>query len=96
MYEAFMMWAEAVRQVGDPTDYDAIVQWMEDNSYQAMPGMRVLEFDERHTTSEQNHPITHVQVQNGEWHMLFHKVFGDPYVDYQGKSYEFQVPPWIK
>ena len=95
-YEYFMMWAEAVRQVGDPTDYAAIVEWLKTNTFQAMPGMRVVDFDERNSTSELDWPMTYVQVQNGEWFTLSHDVYGDPYVDYQGKSYEFLVPRWIE
>lgn len=95
-YDITMMWAEAVRQVGDPSDYDAIVQWLQNNTFQAMPGFRVIDYDERNTAPEQNHPLAQAQVQDGEWFTLSHNVYGDPYVDYQGKSYEFQVPSWIE
>ncbi len=95
MYNSFMMWAEAVREIGDPTEYDAIVDWLENTPYASVPGMRELEFDERHVTPHTKHQLVYVQVQDGEWYTLFHDVYGDPYVDYQGKSYEFQIPPWL-
>ena len=96
MYNSFMMWAEAVRQVGDPTDYDAVVSWLQNNSFESMPGMRVIDFDERQVPTHAEWPVVYVQIQNGEWFTLSHKVYGDPYVDYQGNSYEFQIPPWIE
>jgi len=95
MYNSFMMWAEAVQQVGDPTEYDAIVEWLENNTFQSMPGMRTLDFDERHCTPMSQHHAVSAQIQGGQYYTLSHHVFGDPYVDYQGNSCSFQIPPWI-
>lgn len=95
-YTSTMMWAEAVRQVGDPTNYDAIIQWIKDTPYQAMPGMRVYDFVEPNILLEEQHQQGCAQVQDGQFYVLYHIVYGDPYVDYQGKSYSFQVPPWME
>ena len=97
MYESFMMWAEAVRQVGDPTEYDDIVDWIENNKFQAMPGFRTLNLsvENRHTTPHAEFAGVWAQVQGGEFKTLYHHVYGNPYVDYEGNSYEFQIPSWI-
>lgn len=96
MYNSFMMWAEAVRQVGDPTDYDAIVQWLKDTPFQSMPGMRTINFDERNVVPFEEFADVWAQVQGGEFKTLYHHVYGNPYVDYEGKSYEFLIPRWIE
>ncbi len=96
MYNSFMMWAEAVRQVGDPAEHDAIVSWLENNTFQAMPGFRTLDFNERHVTPHSKVQLVEVQVQGGKRYTLYHDVFGDPYVDYQGNSYDFMTPWWIE
>ena len=97
MYNSFMMWAEAVRQVGDPADHDAVVAWLETNVFQSMPGMRVINFGERHVTPHAEFAGVYVQIQDGgQWNCLYHNVYGNPYVDYQGNSYEFQIPSWIE
>ena len=104
-YTEVMMWAEAVRQVGDPSDHEAIVQWIKDTPYQAMPGMRTFDFVEPNILLEADYQLSEAQVQNGQFYTLLHKKFGEPidgnpyfkkYVDYQDKSYEFQIPPWIE
>lgn len=97
MYNSTMMWAEAVRQVGDPTEYDAIVDWIENNKFQAMPGFRTLNLsvENRHVTPHAEFAGVYVQVQGGEFYTLYHNVYGDPYVDYEGNSYDFQIPWWI-
>jgi hypothetical protein len=69
---------------------------MENNTFQSMPGMRTLDFNERHVTPHSKHQLVYVQVQGGEWYTLSHDVYGDPYVDYQGNSYEFQIPSWVE
>jgi len=95
-YTATMMWAEAVRQVGDPADHGAVVQWLKDNPYEVMPGLRAYDFVDPNILLEADWPLPVVQVQNGQYANLYHPVFGSPYVDYQGVSYEFQLPPWIE
>lgn len=96
MYNSFMMWAEAVRQVGDPAEHDAIVQWLKDTPFQSMPGMRTINFDERHVIPYAEFPDVWAQVQGGKFYTLYHKVYGNPYVDYEGNSYEFQIPSWLE
>jgi len=98
MYNSTMFWAEAVRQVGDVEDYDAIVSYMESNTFAAMDGFRVLNMtvENRHVTPHSEWAGVYVQVQDGKRYCLYHNVYGDPYVDYEGNSYDFQIPWWIE
>lgn len=95
-YTATMMWAEAVRKVGDPADHKAVVQWLKDNPYKVMPGLRVYDFVEPNILLEKDYPLPVIQIQNGQYANLYHPAYKNPYVDYQGKVYKFQVPAWIK
>jgi len=96
-YASTMMWAEAVRQVGDPADHVAIVQWMKDTPYRPMPGMRLFDFVEPNILLEKDWmSMPLVQVQDGQYRSVIDVNLGGPYVDYQGKTYPFQVPSWIE
>lgn len=98
MYNVVMHWAAAVEAVGSPTDYHAICDWIANTPFAAIPGFRVLNYDEYHSTDDAEWGNGGVQVQDGKWYVLFDLTtfFSEPYVDYQGKSYEFQVPWWIE
>jgi len=93
-YYSVMVWAEAVRQVGDPTDYDAITEWLSKNSFEGIPGLGAWHFDEDQKIPLTVAPFAWSQFQDDRTSTIY---WGEPgYTDYQGESYEFQVPPWIK
>ena len=89
VYQAVMAWAEAVRNVGDPTDYKAVIKFMRENPYKkAIVG--IMDWREtQYARTGPDYPMHLVQIQNG-------KVV-DLILDYKlipGRN--FEIPSWIK
>ncbi len=94
-YAGVMVWANAVRQVGDVTDYRAISQYIADVPFEAPNGVGVMDFDEdQKLLLTLDWPAIYKQIQGGKLVALY--IGEEKYVDYQGTAYEFQVPPWIE
>ncbi len=95
VYDGVMVWANAVRQVGDVTDYRAISQYIADVPFEAPNGVGVMDFDEDNKLLlTPDWPAIYMQIQGGKLVALY--IGEEKYVDYQGTAYEFQVPPWIE
>jgi branched-chain amino acid transport system substrate-binding protein len=88
-YLGIVMWAEAVRSVGDVTNYDAINDYIANMTYKGVEG-GTWKFDKDHKIPiAPDTPLLTLQVQDGKRVTVY---AGDkPYLDYK-----FQVPPWIK
>lgn len=87
-YDAVMMWAEAVRSVGDVTDYQAISKALEDYSYQGVSG--TYNFDGDHKIPESTSYPQHLfQMQNGNIVTLYTHLSPVP-------GTAFELPPWLE
>jgi ABC-type branched-subunit amino acid transport system substrate-binding protein len=87
-YDNVMLWAEAVRRVGDVEDYRAICKAIEDHPYEGLNG--VYGFDEEHKIPESpSYPQHFLQMQNGsivELYIHLTPVSGTV----------FELPPWLE
>lgn len=90
MYTAVKAWANAVTQVGDPTDFKAVNKYLKENGYEGELGR--IKFDQDNVLRAQDAvPICHYQVQGGELQTIF---ADPPMTPYPGS--QFKVPGWIK
>ena len=89
VYTGVMMWAEAVRSVGEVRDYQAINDYLLNTPYESIAG-RTLKFDEDHKISTKSWPLSHLQIQEGRLVTIYHGS-DNPY-----KDYEFLTPPWMR
>jgi len=87
-YDEVMMWAAAVKAVGDVKDYQAICTYFEGHPYQGITG--VYSFDSDHKVPEsESYPQHFFQMQNGNIVTLYvHKT------PVSGTA--FQLPPWLE
>lgn len=88
-YVGIMIWAEAVKAVGDVTKYAAINEYIANNSFMSLIGKKIR-FNKDHVITIDEWPQSHLQVQNGVRTTIYTKP-GVKYLDYK-----FQTPPWIK
>ena len=88
-YNGIMIWAEAVKAVGDVTNYPAINEYIGNNSFMSLIGNKI-KFNKDHVITIDAWPQSHLQVQNGVRTTIYTK----PGVKYL--NYKFQTPPWIK
>jgi len=65
-YDEVMLWADAVKRVGDVTDYQAVCKAIEDYPYEGLCG--VYDFDEDHKipAGSTAYPQQGLQIQNGK------------------------------
>lgn len=87
-YVGVKMWAEAVKAVGDPDDFDAINKYIENMSYKAVTG-DTWYFDEEHKCPLTSVPNIYMQIQDGR--MVTINLGRDKYLDYK-----FQKPDWVR
>jgi branched-chain amino acid transport system substrate-binding protein len=81
-YDSVMIWAEAVKAVGDPAKYAEIAEYIRANKYTGLLGVYDFNNPEQTVKSGPDFPIAYAQYQgNGE--LAF---FGTD---------EFVLPPWI-
>lgn len=88
-YVGLMIWAEAVRAVGDVKNYQAINKYIGSNSFDSLIGKKI-KFSKYHVITIEEWPQSHLQVQNGVRTTIYTKP-GVTYLDYK-----FQTPPWLK
>jgi branched-chain amino acid transport system substrate-binding protein len=88
-YTGIMIWAEAVKAVGDVKNYRAINEYIANNSFNSLIG-RKIKFNKGHILTIDEWPNSHLQVQNGVRKTIYTKP-GVQYLDYK-----FQTPPWLK
>jgi len=87
VYDGIMAWAEAVKRVGNVTDYRAVCQALEDYPYEGVIG--TFDFDEDHKIpAGPTMPMHYYQVQNGKLVLLYTDITPVP-----GTS--FETPPWL-
>jgi len=93
-YDTVMLWAEAVKRAGDPSDYEAVLQAAIDYPYEGIAGTYKI------------NPVTHVgtagydyiphrffQIQDGRDVMLF--LHDKPFEGTGRFAGSFEIPPWI-
>jgi ABC-type branched-subunit amino acid transport system substrate-binding protein len=90
MYSAVKMWANAVKNVGDPYDFKAVNQYIKDKGYEGELGKMMFDKDNV-LRAQPAVPICHYQVQGGELQAIFTDA---PLKAYPGST--FKVPGWIK
>lgn len=88
VYTGVMMWAEAVKAVGDVKNYKAINKYLAENEFDSLIGQKI-HFNEDHLIDTQTWPLSHLQIQDGKLVTIYHG--RKPYLDYK-----FQTPPWMK
>lgn len=95
-YSAMKMWAAAAEAVGDPTDYDAVTNYLATNTFEnTIPGWVPLKFGPgNYIESTGGFGYNDGQIQDGELVTLYNS--GKPYTDWQGQTRTFQTPSWIK
>lgn len=92
-YDSIFMWREAVKEVGDVEDYEAINNWfknLSDHPYEGLCGTYHLN-PERHEgiLGPDKVPMHFFQIQEGRNTLLF--LSGEQFEDN-----EFEVPHWIE
>jgi len=90
-YTETRAWAQAVEAVGDPSDYAAINEWLANNEFVVWDGVPPFRFDEDHVN--RSNYLYFGQVQGGE--MMSLEAGGQAYTDYQGNTYELEIPSWV-
>jgi hypothetical protein len=65
VYGGVRVWAEAVRQVGDVTNYDAINEWIATQPYEHFPGAGEFSFDEDNKLNPKQAKMLMGQCQGG-------------------------------
>jgi len=88
VYTGVMIWASAVKAVGDPTNYEAINDYIANTPHETVVG--TWTFDADHKVPLSSEPVLHLQIQDGKA-VTIDWGAGQPYLDY-----EFRTPPWIK
>ena len=88
VYTGVMIWAEAVKAVGNVKDYKAINKYLSENKFDSLLGRKV-HFNKDQLISTQNWPLSHLQIQDGKLVTIYHG--RNPYSDYK-----FQTTPWMK
>lgn len=88
-YDNVMLWAAAVRRVGDVEDYRAICEAIEDYPYTGLNG--VYDFDEDHKIPAGGtaYPQQYLQIQNGEIVAIYAQL-----TPISGTA--FELPPWLE
>ena len=87
-YDEVMAWAEAVKRVGDVTDYQAICKAIEDYPYQGVTGL--YDFDDDHKVPEsESYPQHFFQMQDGDIVTLYVHL-----TPVSGTA--FELPPWLQ
>ena len=89
VYTGVMVWAEAVKAVGDVKKYKAINDYIANNRFKTILG-HYVKFSKDHVLTIKSWPQSHVQVQDGILTTIYTKP-GEKYL-----NYKFQTPPWIK
>jgi branched-chain amino acid transport system substrate-binding protein len=89
VYTTAMIWADAVKKVGDVENYKAIAEHVAKTPYKSLDGY-TLWFDDDHKIPLESWPVNHTQIQDGQF-VVAYTGPGKKYL-----NYEFQVPPWIK
>ncbi|GAH46231.1 unnamed protein product, partial [marine sediment metagenome] len=89
LYDEVFMWAEAVKRVGDVTDYRAVCKALEDYPYAGLNG--VYDFDEDHKIPAGGpaYPFHYFQMQNGNIVKLYVHL-----TPVSGTA--FELPPWLE
>ena len=89
-YDTIMIWADAVKAVGDPTDYDAVCDYLRESNNVCVEGE--YHFDEYGLLEVGPHmPVHYQQWQNGKGEHLF--LTGQE--GYVGDA-AFQLPSWLQ
>jgi len=86
-YAGLKIWANAVKKVGDPSNYKAVSQAIKDSKYESIIG--VHNFDENNRATTDGVPCKVFQVQDGK---LVTVGLNDTLVS----SEQFQLPEWVK
>ncbi|MCH7820782.1 MAG: ABC transporter substrate-binding protein [Proteobacteria bacterium] len=89
-YTGVMAWADAVRNVGDAYDFEAVNKHLIEVGYEGLLG-RITWDDEHVLRIQPSAPVSHYQVQGGELVTIFTDPPITPY-----KDYRFIVPRWIR
>lgn len=88
VYSGVMWWAEAVEAVGDPNDFEAINEYLNETPYETLVGTTWRFNEDNHTLIEDTEQ-SHLQLQDGRM-VTTHTPAGEPYLDY-----EWRLPAWI-
>ncbi|MCK4814453.1 ABC transporter substrate-binding protein, partial [bacterium] len=87
-YDAFQIWLEAVKKVGDPFDYDAVCQAIRKTDYQGFIGRVVFrEEDQSAIRGDEYIPLFWYQIWDGKDVAILPE---------KSKEGEFRLPPWIR
>ena len=88
-YDEVMLWAEAVKRVGDVKDYQAVCKAIEDYPYEGLSG--VYDFDEEHKIPAGGtaYPQLTFQIQNGKLVPIYVHL-----TPISGTT--FELPPWLQ
>lgn len=89
IYEGVMIWADAVKAVGDVKDYKAIVKYLQNNKFNTPIG-HAVRFNKDNILPIEYDPVNIVQIQDGKNITITNKP-GTVY-----KDNRFILPPWIK
>jgi len=89
VYDAVYIWAEAVKRVGDPSDYAAVIKAIQDYPYEGALGLFEFVVPGNYAPTDADLPTSFVQLQGGEYTIIYRHLTPESGV-------EFLVPPWIK
>ena len=88
VYTGVVIWAEAVKAVGDVKNYKAINAYIAEHKFKSIGGA-MMEFDQDHKINIKSWPVSYVQIQDGKQVTIYWGL--DKYLDYK-----FQTPSWMK
>ncbi|MCL4368815.1 MAG: ABC transporter substrate-binding protein [Actinobacteria bacterium] len=87
VYDGAMMWAEAVKKVGNPDDYKAVCDAIRAMNYVGLNGTYSFVEGSKVPATNEALPMHFFQVQDGKLVRLYVGT---------NKTGDFAVPPWIK
>lgn len=97
-YDTIMLWAEAVKRAGDPSDYEAVLQAALDYPYTGIVGTYKINPDTHVGTPGFGyiaHRFFQIQIDDGIWKDVALYLHDEPYEGTGKYAGSFRIPPWI-
>ncbi len=97
-YDTIMLWAEAVKRAGDPSDYEAVLQAALDYPYTGIVGTYKINPDTHVGTPGFGyiaHRFFQIQIDDGIWKDVVLYLHDEPHEGTGKYAGSFEIPPWI-
>jgi len=97
-YDTIMLWAEAVKRAGDPSDYEAVLQAALDYPHTGIVGTYKINPDTHVGTPGFGyiaHRFFQIQIDDGIWKDVVLYLHDEPHEGTGKYAGSFEIPPWI-